>query len=240
MELINKDNLYAKVRGLLRQAESTPYQEEAILFLEKAQTMMLRYAISEEELWESEPSKRPKPVVRTIPIKSRATGAKWNRVILASCCKVSRCRCWKDKDETHVAGIETDVVFVEMLYTSITVQMNFLLATSTVAAGISGQAMKTFQNNFIEGFARRIFTRFKEIQDQREANPTTGVALVLHRTALVDRFMEDDLGIRLRHSAVSSSGARDPDAQKAGTQAANEVDLTGGSRGLAARKAIST
>ena len=61
-----KQDIYRKVRGLLRKAEATDYDAEAMLFVKKAQELMFTYAIDEERLWAEEPDSRPKPVIETV------------------------------------------------------------------------------------------------------------------------------------------------------------------------------
>lgn len=234
----NNESLLRKIRALLRQAENTPYEEEAISFLEKASELMLAYAIDEETLWASEPDKRPKPIIHTITIPSNKTGAQYQRVILNGICKANRCKMWFTRDECSIAGYENDVLLVEMLFTSVKVQMNLQLAKAIVSSGITGQKIKTFRANFLEAYGNRIYHRFKEIQERATAtNTPTGQELVLHRSASVEHFVEG-LNLRLRSSKTTSTKNYDHNAQRAGKNAADKTDISAGRNQLKNKRVL--
>src|SRR6266576_632804 len=130
MTTTEQDKLYNKIRGLLRKAEGTDNEHEASSFYDKAQQLIMRYAIDEEQMWANDPDKRSKIETLDVVIMDRVTGADGKRTILHACAKANRCQMWYSpgRDRSTIAGYNSDALFVEMLYSSILTQMNFKMA----------------------------------------------------------------------------------------------------------------
>src|SRR5574339_993610 len=122
----SREALFHKVRSLLKKAESTPFEEESAAFFAKAQELVIKYAIDEEALWRNDPSKREEIITADIEIKDRGTGSAM-RQMLYQVATNSRCRMWyrPGGNNSTIAGFSSDVIFTEMLFSSIRKQMNF-------------------------------------------------------------------------------------------------------------------
>lgn len=233
-----QQDLFRKIRGLLRKAEVTNYEGEASVFIKKAQELMYTHAVDEELLWSSEPDNRPKPIIEDVYIKKNATGAQFQRVVLQACAKYNRCKMWYQGSTCKVCGFDSDVTYVMMLYASIVSQMNLAMA---IAMGQSKENPKTFRSNFIEAFAYRIYDRLRETQKELHttARRAHGQALVLSRDFKIEEFMREQ-GISLRSTSLRRGGRYSDSAQSAGDTAARNTDISGGRGrvGTAGRKAI--
>jgi hypothetical protein len=239
MTTTEQDALYNKIRGLLRKAEGTDNEHESEAFYNKAQELIMRYAIDEEKMWANDPEKKSKIETMDIIIMDRSVGSDEKRRILHACARANRCRMWYSPgyDRSTIAGYSSDLLFVEMLYSSVLTQMNFKLAI--------GQAMnvdvhhKTFKNSFLAGFAAQISERFAEIaRKNRETiiNENPGTELVLaDRKAKVDAWVAEN--VRLG-GAIRRDKKVDSRAYSTGRTAGSEVDITGGGKGLKSQKGI--
>lgn len=234
MATIEQEALYNKIRGLLRKAEGTDNEHEAEAFYNKAQQLIMRYAVDQEAMWAADPQKRSKIETLDITIVDRATGTNEKRMILHACAKANRCRMWYSpgKDRATIAGYSSDLLFVEMLYSSVITQMNFKMAIGTAIN--SEIHHKTFRNSFQIGFANRIWDRFNEMTRKNivdAENESPGTELVLaDRGAKVDAWVAENIKL----GSARSSGKRNVhgDAYSQGKSAANETDITGGKSGL--------
>lgn len=232
----NREALYHKVRSLLKKAESTTIEAEANAFIQKAQELIMRHAIDEEALWANDPTKREHITTLDIEIQDRKQGAQEKRKILHSVASANRCRMWykPGASVSTVAGYDTDLVFVEMLYRSIFVQMNFKMA---IAQAVSPHIhAKTFANSFLQGFSRRISERLAATTRKSTAtveNEQAGNSLVLlDRATKVSNWVDER--IKLRTARTTQSSNVDYDAYSHGKRAADETDISGG-RGTVTR-----
>ena len=226
-------NIARKIRALLKKAEGTQFEEEANAFLRKAQELMMRHGIDEERLWATDPSRRHKIETIKINIPDNKSGAMSKRLMLSAIAQVNHCNMFytPGKGESTVAGYPNDLLFVEMLYTSIVKQMSFKEA---MALAHSSTHHKTFRANFSEAYAGRISERLFEnyrLAKQTISNETPGTAI-----ALVDRKQEVDDWVRSKYrikssSSSGSSGRYDSGARAAGRSAAETTDISGGRGG---------
>jgi hypothetical protein len=93
--------------------------------------------------------------------------------------------------------------------------------------GVQQGGARTPSNSFQHGFALRIYRRLKEIKDANKVAQvaTTGTALILLKDQLVTeewQKRQDELGLKQRQA---SKAQIDGHAYKAGTEAANKVNL---------------
>lgn len=225
------DNITDKIRKLLSKAESTQFEEEAAAFFEKAQELMLKYAIEQEEVWKNSPGQRAKPIIVDVQLTGNNVGARSKRIILNACALNNRCRMWYYEGNNKVGavcGFESDVLITEMLYTTLIVYMNMQMAIAIAAHNVrSAGEIRNFQINFMEGYANRIWSRLKEQRQKREANiDTTGMELVSLRKNEVDKLADFILG-NSRGRTQRSMHRSNVQAYNAGREAGSKADLGG-------------
>lgn len=230
----NQESLFHKVRQLLLKAEGTPFEEEAAAFMAKAQELMTRYAIDEETLWSSDPSRRTKIEEAVVIIEDRSSGAYNKRMLLFTIACNNSCRLWltKGTGKNHIAGFPNDVLFVEMLYVSIGVQLNFAMANAMARMDVTGNS-RSFRRDFIAGFAERVIDRLEEAKlnaDRALQGDGTSTELVLRdRRHKVDEWVSDHVP-GLRPSNLSDRSQYNS-ARAAGSIAAETADISGGRGG---------
>ena len=228
--------LHEKIRGLLRKAEQTPYEEEAALFFKKAQELVVKYAIDEEALWATDPSKREEIHTETVEIKDKQAGSHYRRMILNQIGHNNNCRVWytPGRDESTIAGYPSDTVFVLMLYSSVINHMNFSMAKAMARHTSEGRSTRTFRKDFTAGYSDRIVERLMDMKREQDAylrQQTTSSGqstdLVLRdRGAKVSEWVNENF--RLRTGSYRDSGTRDHTAGGAGYLSGNSADLSGG------------
>lgn len=86
------EKLANKIRGLLRKAEATQFEEEADAFLRKAQELMMTHGIDEERLWANDPSRRAKVETVKVKVPDNKPGAMEKRIILNKIARLNHCR----------------------------------------------------------------------------------------------------------------------------------------------------
>ena len=169
-----------KVRALLAKAESTTYPEEADALSAKAQELMARHAIDEAMVGAGAGLDDGPTGVR-VPVDDPYAGAK--SILLSEVASANRCRAvWsKGYGFSTVVGFESDLEFVDVLYTSLLVQAT----SSMVAAGSqfdrSGRSRtRSFRQAFLLAYATRIGQRLRaaEAASRAAAAEYYGAALL--------------------------------------------------------------
>lgn len=230
---MTQEQLEHKIRSLLRKAEATDFEHEADAFIAKAQELINRYAIDEEELWANEPEKKVGIETRVIRIEDRKVGSHEKRQILNSIAMSNRCRMWYNEgmSTSRIAGFPTDLLFVEMLYTSVITQMEFKMV---MEQAFSDDNPKTFISNFMIAYANTIAKRFAAITRKNVETITNSQEIALRdRSQEVAVWVEQNLNLR------SARAKADPNyshkARTAGEKAAYETDISGGRNSLEER-----
>jgi Protein of unknown function (DUF2786) len=217
------------IRKLLTKAESSTFASEAEAFYAKAQELMREYAIEEELLWAMQPKKRQTPITRPIKaVHKRGQTANNSRFMLfGAIARNSRCRVWFQGTEAYVVGFETDVNFTEMLYLSVSTQMQMDMLREQAKTDIN---MRTFKSNFIEAYAQRIAERM--YQNNNEYVPSSGKAeMVLRdRTKEVDEEYRNQTRYMRMTNISGPSGRYSGTAQNAGKKSADRADLSAGKK----------
>lgn len=252
----DQGKILEKVRKLLAQAESTNFEAEALTFMEKANKLMEDYAISQAMLSQSrdaaDRAKRGKVIVHSVTLQ-HGNGNVPSLYLLNFVAKANRCECWytgnPDGSKTgNICGFEADVTFVEMLFTSLCVQMANAVLPETYEKSIStkragGQTLNfklkkvaagevkhggAWRGEFMQAYAERIGERFADARAARETTHTESMALALRdvRQEVRDE-MKNTYNIHLNHSR-SLVRNTDYGARSAGRSAANNADLSGG------------
>jgi len=227
-----REKLFAKVRAMLRKAESTEFEKEAETFYAKAQELMLTWAIDEEELWASEPDMRPTPRIITFEIPARKTGVMAKRVILAGCARANSCSTWYSGSVMSVAGYDSDLLFVDMLYTSIVTQMSMALAFGLAKS--STDDPKSYRASFMDGYSSRIYRRLNATRKEASGTSASMEVALRSRKEIVESFV-DQLGLDLQ-STSRSSRVGSVEGYRGGQEAASKADISGGKGKLTSRR----
>ena len=256
---MSEDNRLKTVRALIAKAESLENEEEAILFMEKAQALMLKYAIDEATLNRAAPQ-RSKPIKREIEFNGTIHGWGARRELLLCIATYNRCMAlfMRDVDGTLCAcelyGFESDVNYVELLYTSLSVQMeNAYLRSDHSEKTVSGStikfgqavemspggrlnpaSLKNWRSEFFAGFVGRVSERLRPVSVQGEPS----VALVLkERTEEVKQFYTEENKNTQFLPARREQTIHNELARMAGGHAANNADF-GANVSSSGRKAL--
>jgi hypothetical protein len=233
MSFAETDTILRRIRGLLDQAENTPYPDEAETFAAKAAELMARYRIDQAMVSRSAPD--PRHIIEADIDLGRGQYVRARLLLLGVVANAFDCRLLSSSGPSgrtgHVIGQADDVAQVSMLYTSL------LLQATRAADGEPtprGHGRVTFRRGFLIGFANRVGDRLEAQMaravseaDQADARPEgrRSVALVLaDRREAIDSWVADKYGRlgRLGPAAPVSLGA----AQR-GQAAADRADLGG-------------
>lgn len=229
------DPVLRKIRGLLDKAEASTFEAESSALFAKAAELMGRHRITEAMIDAGRhPTDRCKIIRRDIQLGSgpyvRARLDLLDNVSEASCCRLVTSTGWDGRIGT-VVGYETDVSAVDVLYTSLMIQVTVAMKGETVPVGVNTTA---FRRSFLFGFSERVAERLREanriVTDEIQADASDSVALVL-----VDRKKAVDEDLFRRYGKLGSLGASARPGGSgvgAGRAAGGRADLAG-CRGVA-------
>lgn len=152
-----------KVRALLAKAESTTFPEEAEALSAKAQELMARHAIDEAMVGAggAAPLEGAPTGVR-VPVDDPYASAK--SILLSEVASANRSRAvWsKGLGFSTVVGFESDLEFVEVLYTSLLVQATSAMVAAGSQVDRSGRSRtRSFRQAFLLAYATRIGHRLR-------------------------------------------------------------------------------
>ena len=217
------DPVLAKIRALLAKAESTTFEAEAIAFTSKAQQLMTRHAIDVAAVRGLGARSTGGPGVIRVPIDSPYSTAKAK--LLAVVAAASRCRTVELSGFglAEVIGMPSDLVAVELLFTSLLVQAQTALMRATGSS-------RSYRSSFLFAFAARIGERLREInaavmKDATEEHGESFLPVLRSQAESIDDFVDERYG-RLR--SVRRRGAADPAGWVGGRAAADRAKLTSG------------
>lgn len=212
-----------RIRALLAKAESTGFTEEAEAFTAKAQELMTRHGISRLMV----ETGIGLPAARRIAVDEPYAWPK--AVLLQFVAEANRCRAVHNSaySDSTVLGYPDQLDAVAVLYTSLLTQAT----GSMLAAGRDRAEHRTrrFRNSFLLAFAHRIGNRLREA-----ATAATTEAVAGHEASLLPVLAQRDAAVESAADAVfgnvrsRASTASDPEGWRAGTSAADRVDLGAG------------
>jgi len=216
-----------RIRKLLAKAEArgvTPAEAEALTG--KAAELMARYGIDRALLAATRPE-TDQPADRIITI-----GNPWAEVhahLLCGIAAAMRCKCIlpgaASGARVHIFGYASDIERVEVLYTSLLLQMHHGLAVARTPEAI--RSVRAWRRSWLLGFATaataRVRTAEQRAADQAAAEPaasgTPAAALVLvSRQQVITRRAETAYPVT-RRARVTYSGTGYRDGYAQGTQA---------------------
>jgi hypothetical protein len=153
-----------KVRALLAKAESTTFPEEAEALSAKAQELMARHAIDSAMVGAGAGAAGRPGGVR-VPVDDPYAGAK--SILLSEVAAANQCRAvWsKDPGFSTVFGFESDLEFVDVLYTSLLVQATSAMVAAGSQVDRGGRSRtRSFRQAFLLAYASRIGQRLREAE----------------------------------------------------------------------------
>jgi hypothetical protein len=232
--------LLDRVRKLLAKAEAegvTPPEAEALTA--KAAELMARYGIDRARLAATRPD-TDRPGSRIIDIDNP-----WAQVrahMLAGLAGAMRCQCVllttsRPGARIHIFGFASDLERVDILYTSLLLQMAHGLTTTVVPVGV--RSPRAWRRSWLLGFVTAVITRVRSAEDRAAADadgetrsgPST--ALVLADRAVVIRRQLEEAYPVTRRTRVTYSGRGYSDGYAQGQRA----DI--GNRRVGTAKALS-
>jgi hypothetical protein len=221
-----------KIEALLNKAGSTTFEEESALFYAKAQELMLKYAISEEQLWQSDPSKTQKPILEVLNLKGDNSEDRFK--LLHVLAMSNRSKAWlhnKDRREyiVHIAGYPSDIAYIQSLYASLLQQMNLACVSAEFTAAwdntLTKGGVRTWRVSFTEGYCERVRIRIWEAHKQTQTEQTS-TDLVVQREAKVAEYIANDLGIQFSPRKALVRANKDHRGVAAGRSAAENAELS--------------
>ncbi|MEU2111537.1 DUF2786 domain-containing protein [Streptomyces sp. NPDC019507] len=231
-----EDGKLAKIRAILAKAEdpaATP--EEAETYFAKAAALMAKYGVERAMLADSDPS-QDRPGDRVIKIKG--TYGKDRIYFLGYIADALGCKGINLRNgEVHLFGYESDLERVELLFTSLSLQVFNAMRHGRPRYG---ESLVTYRKSFLAGFMLTVYARLKEIEAraQQEAAPSaTGRSAELvvadRKSVTLARFQE-----AYPHTQSGRKVSRGGSGRAAGEEAGRRADLgqtrVGGRRALAA------
>jgi hypothetical protein len=214
-------DLLRRIRGLLDQAESTPFPSEAETFSATAAELMARHHVDTAMVERSRRGRHTGDIVEGDIELGRGQYVRARLELLGAVARAFDCRLLTSSRPEgrigHVIGHRSDLDQVALLYTSLLVQATRAAAAEQVPRGHKGV---TFRRGFLLGFAERVGERLAAqmqtaVDDAAAAASNrdgdgNSVALVLaDRNAAVDSWVTDRYGRvrRLSQAApVSAAG----------------------------------
>ncbi|MFF3554574.1 DUF2786 domain-containing protein [Streptomyces tsukubensis] len=234
------------VRALLAKAEDAATPEaEAELARVRAFEMMAKYGIEMAMLSEEQPG-RDVPTDRQIVLDNPWAMERVrliNQITLALGCQLIHL----GRDgagparRVHIFGHQSDLDRIELLYTSLLLQMHSGLAAQPVPVGTSG--VRAWRRSWLLGFIHRVGKRIEEAENEARAAAQNEITATGRSTALVlaDRKAVVEAKYRSayprartgRTTTMTGSGFGD------GWAAGGRADIGGGSPRIGARTARS-
>lgn len=198
----NDDPIVRRVRKLLAKAESTSFDEEADSLTAKAHELMTKHAIDQAVLQDAEPG--DVPCMIRVPIDAPYADAK--SFLLQTVAAGHRCRSifLTGLDLSSVVGHAGDLRAVELIFTSLLVQAQHALTSSSGRAHGRTRS-SSYRSAFYLAYAHRIGERLSTVTDDVMTEAGDGA----HLPVLAAREDAVEAAFEARYSATStSSGVR--------------------------------
>lgn len=215
MSTPNKDQLLDKVRAMLALAESERdlgHEEAADSHTATAMRWMAKHGI-DEKLAMARAHASHKPIDKVFTIQAPYANTK-NR-LLAVVARALHCQpilmtTRGSAERVHVFGFESDIELVDLLYTSLLLQMSSAMARHPFPEWVSGRGLMAERRSFMFGFMGAVKPRLEAAYALAEAEAddsgTTGKELVLASRDLAVKTAVDDMYPSLRSVRTTTTG----------------------------------
>jgi hypothetical protein len=221
------DRALRRIRGLLAKAESTDFPEEAESLTAKAQELMTRHAIDAALLDAGRSTTGGSAVgTRRVHVQDPYVRAKMQLLSAVAEANDVRVVWYSGIGIANLVGVPADVAAVELLFTSLLLQVAHALSAAEEPSG-HRSASRSFRRSFLLGYAHRIGERLQTARRSAtaEAAAEHGVDLLpvlRSRQAAVEGRMAE-LFPRVR--ATRSRASVDAGGWSAGREAAERADV---------------
>lgn len=155
------DRVLRRIRGLLAKAESTDFPDEAESLTAKAQELMTRHAI-DAALLDAGPSPTGGSAVGTRRVHVQDPYVRAKMQLLAAVAEANDVRVvwYSGLGIANLIGVRADVAAVELLFTSLLLQVAHALSAAERLTG-HRSASRSFRRSFLLGYAHRIGERLR-------------------------------------------------------------------------------
>ena len=155
------DRALRRIRGLLAKAESSEFPDEAESLTAKAQELMTRHAI-DAALLEAGSSSRDGRLVDTRRVHVQDPYVRAKMQLLAAVAEANDVRVvwYSTLGIANLVGVRADVAAVELLFTSLLLQVAHALSAAERLMG-HRPASRSFRRSFLLGYAHRIGERLQ-------------------------------------------------------------------------------
>jgi len=217
--------IFARIRALLAKAESTEFPAEAEVFTAKAQALMSDARIDEAAVRANSGERSASRVSATrIGIDEPYISSKQS--LLHVVCEANDVRCVFSRgvDLATVVGPIGQLAYVELLFTSLLIQVHAALGAEAAAAPAGSHTRsRRYRSSFIVGFAGRIGERLQAARSSSFASAGADALPVL----AADDQATAELFDRLvgRTTVMGSSAKYDSLGVQAGSHAADRASL---------------
>ncbi|SDN28048.1 Protein of unknown function [Geodermatophilus siccatus] len=215
-----------RIRALLATAESTEYPDEAEALTAEAQELMTRHAVDAVLLDPGGTPPRTDVATRRVHVDDPYVRAKTQLLGAVADANGVRLVWYPELGIANLVGVAADLDAVELLFTSLLLQVGQALGAAERAAG-RRSASRSFRRAFLLGYAGRIGERLTSARERatRAAAAEQGVDLLpvlrSRQEAVDDAFTE--LFPRVRSTRSRSS--MDAGGYRAGRAAADSADV---------------
>ncbi len=207
---MQNDDMIRKVAGLLAKAEGTDNEAEASAFFEKAQELMVKYAIEEAQLREAQIArdgrKVESPVVVDFMYATNDSHAKGRSALLRAVGRANHVRVveyhqspWNSRTFAQRNGVEAnrwaqwcklvgyapDIERLKVQLASLTIQWARFVRQDALDAGLRNGEGYAYKTGHLVGFASRVGTRLRELEE-RIVTAASANALMVNKDAEVD------------------------------------------------------
>lgn len=221
-----------RIRALLSKAESTDFAEEAEALTAKAQELMTRHAV-DAALLQAGSSPADGVTARRVHVADPYVRAKMQLLAAVADANDVRLVWYSMLGIATLVGIPGDVGAVELLFTSLLLQVARALAAAERPTGAAAGA-RSFRRSFLLGYAQRVGERLQAARRcaTDEAAAAHGVDLlpVLRRRQVAVEARVAELFPRTRNTR--SRASVDPGGWYAGRAAAERADVGKGRSSL--------
>jgi hypothetical protein len=218
-----KEKMLKRVRALLDKAESTEYAEEAAALSAKAAELMMEYGI-DKALADARDDKTEKPADKVMQFEAPYADKKAILYLQVLGSFGGKGLYFNGLNRTstyvHVYGFESDLLAVDIIYTSLLLQ-----ASKHTARTPQNVNARTWRVSFWTGFILTVAERFKEAKAEAvKATSAPGTDIVLRNRALEvqDAFRKANPRTQVRSTRLSAPSR---DGYNAGVRAGNRANL---------------
>lgn len=242
------DDILRKIRGLLAKAESTTIDAEAETFREAAARLMSKYQIDEAQLIAAGRKRSGEVTERMVPF-GQVVGREFKVSLLYEIAKLHQCEAVNYRPANATAkyrsspgsvllvGEANDTSLVEMLWTSLCLQLDMEVARFVRQHSGRGVHGRKLRLSFVAGWVDRVIERldhlYGEVAEENGVTEGSSTELVLFgkRAASAD-YVSREIAVRkVEAKTVTLNGFAASEGRKSGDRAdIGQTKVSAGSR----------